>query len=101
MTAIEQRTTALPLPARAWALIAGGGTAGHVVPGLAVAEALGALGHERSSIVFVGSARGMEARLVPRAGYALAALPGRGIKRQVSLDNVGAVAGLGRKRHEQ
>ena len=54
---------------RLFALIAGGGSGGHVLPGLAVAEALVARGHDRSTIGFVGSSRGMEARLVPAAGY--------------------------------
>ena len=61
-----------------WALVAGGGTAGHLLPGLAVAEALVARGHERSSIHFVGSDRGVEAELVPAAGFGLDELPGRG-----------------------
>jgi undecaprenyldiphospho-muramoylpentapeptide beta-N-acetylglucosaminyltransferase len=81
-------------PTGAWAVVAGGGTAGHVVPGLAVAEALVALGHERSSLLFVGSERGMEAELVPAAGFRLALLPGRGIQRRATLANVGAVLGI-------
>ena len=78
----------------AWALIAGGGTAGHVVPGLAVAEALVALGHPRRSVVFVGSRRGMEAELVHKAGFRLVLLPGRGIQRRLTPANVGAVVGI-------
>ena len=57
--------------AHAFAVIAGGGTAGHVHPALAVAEALVAAGHRRESIVFVGAATGMEAGLVPDAGHRL------------------------------
>lgn len=79
---------------RAWALIAGGGTAGHVLPGIAIAEALVARGHERSSIRMVGSARGLETRLVPQAGFPFTALPGRGIQRRLTVDNIAAVAGL-------
>ena len=40
-----------------WAIIAGGGTAGHVVPGLAVAHALVARGHPAESIHWVGGRR--------------------------------------------
>jgi len=51
-------------------LIAGGGTGGHVYPGIAVAEEW--LSFEPGNQVrFVGSAHGIEARVVPEAGYAL------------------------------
>jgi undecaprenyldiphospho-muramoylpentapeptide beta-N-acetylglucosaminyltransferase len=75
-------------------VITGGGTAGHVLPALAVAGALLEAGHERGRIRFIGSRRGMEAQLVPQAGFAVALLPGRGIVRRPSLANLGAVAGL-------
>jgi UDP-N-acetylglucosamine--N-acetylmuramyl-(pentapeptide) pyrophosphoryl-undecaprenol N-acetylglucosamine transferase len=81
-----------------FALIAGGGTAGHLLPGLAVADALIARGHVRTDILFVGSARGIERTVVPDAGYEVVLLPGRGIARHMSLSalraNAGAVAGL-------
>jgi undecaprenyldiphospho-muramoylpentapeptide beta-N-acetylglucosaminyltransferase len=81
-------------PARTFALLTGGGTAGHVQPALALGEALVARGHARSSISFVGSRRGMEARLVPEAGFSVTLLPGRGIQRRFTLANLSAVAGL-------
>ncbi len=56
---------------RRW-VIAGGGTGGHVTPALALGEALHARGDE---LLFVGSDRGLEARLVPEAGFALETLP--------------------------
>lgn len=77
-----------------FALIVGGGTAGHVLPGLAIARALVDRGHESASIHFVGSSRGMENVLVPTAGFGLTALSGRGIQRRLTLDNFGAVWGL-------
>jgi len=80
--------------ARAFALITGGGTAGHVQPALAVGEALVDRGHEPSTIVYVGSRRGMEARLVPEAGFDVTLLPGRGIQRRLTRENLGAAAGL-------
>jgi UDP-N-acetylglucosamine--N-acetylmuramyl-(pentapeptide) pyrophosphoryl-undecaprenol N-acetylglucosamine transferase len=46
--------------------MAGGGTGGHVFPLLAVAAELKKRGHE---LLFVGTKRGLEARLVPAAGY--------------------------------
>lgn len=75
-------------------VIAGGGTGGHVYPALAVADALVAAGRPRELVTFVGSKRALEAEVVPAAGYRIALLPGRGIKRRMSVDNVGAVAGL-------
>jgi UDP-N-acetylglucosamine--N-acetylmuramyl-(pentapeptide) pyrophosphoryl-undecaprenol N-acetylglucosamine transferase len=50
-------------------LIAGGGTGGHVFPGLAVAQALRELADV--DVVFVGSPRGLETRIVPQHGYSL------------------------------
>ena len=77
-----------------FAMISGGGTAGHVVPGLAVAAALVDRGHDASSIHYVGSERGVERTMVPAAGFALTLLPGRGIQRRFTRDNVGAIVGL-------
>lgn len=69
-------------------VIAAGGTAGHVVPAIAVADALRAEGAEVS---FVGGERA-EAELVPQAGYALDALRIEGISRTNPLKAARAVA---------
>jgi UDP-N-acetylglucosamine--N-acetylmuramyl-(pentapeptide) pyrophosphoryl-undecaprenol N-acetylglucosamine transferase len=79
---------------RCFALIAGGGTAGHVQPAIAIARALVERGHKRTAVELVGSERGIEARLVPEAGFALTLLPGRGIQRKVSWQNVRSLAQL-------
>src|SRR6476619_6586560 len=50
-------------------LIAGGGTGGHVIPALAIARELKA--RQGAEVLFVGTARGMENRLVPQAGFGL------------------------------
>ncbi|HMK42794.1 MAG TPA: undecaprenyldiphospho-muramoylpentapeptide beta-N-acetylglucosaminyltransferase [Dissulfurispiraceae bacterium] len=58
-------------------LIAGGGTGGHVFPGLAIAEAL--LQHGvADEVAFVGTEHGIEARIIPQAGYKIHFLKGRG-----------------------
>lgn len=77
-----------------WAIVAGGGTAGHLLPGLAVAQALVERGHDPATIHFVGSDRGVEAALVPAAGFGFDELPGRGIQRRLTPANIVAVAGL-------
>jgi undecaprenyldiphospho-muramoylpentapeptide beta-N-acetylglucosaminyltransferase len=75
-------------------VIAGGGTGGHVVPAIAIGQALVERGHEPRRIRFLGSRRGIERTMVPEAGFEVTLLPGRGIARRVTIDNVGAVAGL-------
>jgi UDP-N-acetylglucosamine--N-acetylmuramyl-(pentapeptide) pyrophosphoryl-undecaprenol N-acetylglucosamine transferase len=50
-------------------LIAGGGTGGHIIPALAVAREL--VARHAAEVLFVGTARGMEIRLVPEAGFRL------------------------------
>lgn len=50
-------------------LIAGGGTGGHIIPALAVAREL--VARHGAEVLFVGTARGMESRLVPEAGFKL------------------------------
>ena len=78
-----------------WAVIAGGGTSGHVHPALAIAGELVSRGRSKDEIHFIGSARGLESELVPARGYALTALPGRGIERTINLENVKSIAALG------
>lgn len=77
-----------------WAVVAGGGTAGHLLPGLALARALVTGGRDPASIHFVGSARGPEGIMVPQAGFAVDLLPGRGIQRRLTPANVVAVVDL-------
>lgn len=50
-------------------ILAGGGTGGHVIPALAIAHELRA--RYRAEVVFIGTERGIETRLVPPAGFAL------------------------------
>src|SRR5260370_7860278 len=60
-------------------LIAAGGTGGHIYPGIAVANEI--MRRNRSSTVrFVGTARGLETRLVPKAGFELRLIESAGLK---------------------
>ena len=79
-----------------WAVIAGGGTAGHVLAGLSIARAIVARGAPSGAVHYVGSRRGAEDRLVGEAGFGLTTLPGRGIQRRLTPANLGAAAGLAR-----
>ncbi|KQQ51036.1 glycosyltransferase [Plantibacter sp. Leaf314] len=66
-------------------LLAGGGTAGHVNPLLAVADGLRARDPE-ATILVVGTAEGLEARLVPERGYELLTIPKLPFPRRPNLD---------------
>ncbi|MGH9970012.1 MAG: undecaprenyldiphospho-muramoylpentapeptide beta-N-acetylglucosaminyltransferase [Pyrinomonadaceae bacterium] len=67
------------------ALIAAAGTGGHIYPGIAVAKEI--LRRDPHSVVrFVGTARGLETKLVPQAGFELSIIDSAGLK------NVGARA---------
>jgi UDP-N-acetylglucosamine--N-acetylmuramyl-(pentapeptide) pyrophosphoryl-undecaprenol N-acetylglucosamine transferase len=68
------------MPANKLFLMAGGGTGGHVIPALAVARELRSRGHEA---FFVGTHRGVEARLVPAEGF------------ELNFINVGGLKNLG------
>ena len=61
-------------------LVAGGGSGGHVNPALAMAQNLKAK-YPKAEFLFVGSKRGLENDLVPKAGYKLATIPVRGFSR--------------------
>lgn len=71
-------------------LIAGGGTGGHLFPGVAVAEELRARDAE-SQVLFVGTARGIEARVLPKLGWPLSLIEVSGLK---TVGRLGALKGL-------
>jgi UDP-N-acetylglucosamine:LPS N-acetylglucosamine transferase len=60
-------------------VIAGGGTGGHLYPGLAVARALLARVPE-ARVSFAGTARGLEGRVVPQEGFELDVIRSSGLK---------------------
>src|ERR1051326_5610863 len=59
-------------------LMAAGGTGGHIYPGIAIAKEI--MRRDPSSVVrFVGTARGLENRLVPQAGFELSLIESAGL----------------------
>jgi len=70
------------------AILAAGGTAGHINPALAIADKIKEVFPE-SEILFVGTESGMEAKLTTRSGYRFASIKAAGIRRKITLRNVG------------
>ena len=68
-------------------LFACGGTAGHINPALSVADAL-CRRYPDTEVLFAGNPHGMEARLVPKAGYPFAPIEVEGIQRRISAENI-------------
>ncbi|SNB47817.1 undecaprenyldiphospho-muramoylpentapeptide beta-N-acetylglucosaminyltransferase [Geobacter sp. DSM 9736] len=74
-------------------LIAGGGTGGHLFPGIAVAEEFLARNQE-NEVLFVGTEQGIEARLLPRLGFSLRCITAAGIRYKGTLSQIKGVAML-------
>lgn len=68
------------------AIIAAAGTGGHINPGIAIANKIKEK-EKDSEIIFVGTNRGLENDLVPRAGYELKTINAHGLERKLSLEN--------------
>ncbi len=69
-------------------LIACGGTGGHINPGLAIADIIKSK-YPDAEFLFAGTPKGMEARLVPQAGFRLETIKVAGFQRSLSLENIG------------
>lgn len=67
-------------------IIAAAGTGGHINPGIAIANKIKEQ-EPNSEIIFIGTNRGLENDLVPRAGYELRTIQAYGFNRKISLDN--------------
>ena len=68
-------------------VIAAAGTAGHINPGLAIAKKIQEE-QKDSKIIFIGTTRGLENDLVPRAGYELKTIEAYGLSKKISIDNI-------------
>ncbi len=70
-------------------LISGGGTGGHINPALAIAEKIKSCNKD-AVIEYVGTEKGLEASLVPKAGYKIHFIKVKGFKRRLTLENIDA-----------
>jgi len=68
-------------------IIAAAGTAGHINPGLAIANKI-KQEEKDSQIIFIGTTRGLENDLVPRAGYELKTIEAYGLSKKISIENM-------------
>lgn len=68
-------------------LLAGGGTAGHINPALAIADCIKAH-HPKAQIAFVGNKDSMEERIISHTGYQFYTMKVRGFQRSLSLQNI-------------
>ncbi|NMA67760.1 MAG: undecaprenyldiphospho-muramoylpentapeptide beta-N-acetylglucosaminyltransferase [Clostridiaceae bacterium] len=71
-------------------IISGGGTGGHIYPGLAIAKEIKTKEPD-ADILFVGTKHGLEGKLVPREGYDIKFIEVSGFKRKLSLDTLKTV----------
>ena len=79
-------------------IIAAAGTGGHINPGIAIANKI-KKEQPDSEIIFVGTTRGLENDLVPKAGYELRTIEAYGLSKKISIQNmknmIKTVKGLG------
>ena len=68
-------------------IIAAAGTAGHINPGLAIANKI-KKEEKDSKIIFIGTTRGLENDLVPRAGYELKTIDAYGLSKKITIENM-------------
>ena len=68
-------------------VIAAAGTAGHINPGIAIAKKIQEE-QKNSKIIFIGTTRGLENDLVPRAGYELKTIDAYGLSKKISIENI-------------
>jgi UDP-N-acetylglucosamine:LPS N-acetylglucosamine transferase len=73
------------------AVVTGGGTAGHVLPALAIAEALVDAGHDPATIRYIGAQRGIETELLPTTPFAHTFYDVDGLQRSLDRRNLGFV----------
>ena len=68
-------------------IISAAGTGGHINPGIAIANKIKEK-EPKSEILFIGTNRGLENDLVPRAGFNLKTIEAYGFKKEISIENL-------------
>ena len=71
-------------------LLSGGGTGGHIYPALALMRRIKTV-HPDAEFLYVGTERGLESTIVPKAGVPFRSVDIQGLKRSLSLDNLKTV----------
>jgi UDP-N-acetylglucosamine--N-acetylmuramyl-(pentapeptide) pyrophosphoryl-undecaprenol N-acetylglucosamine transferase len=74
-------------------LLSGGGTGGHVYPAIAIANRIKE-NYPDAEILFVGTPKGIESEIVPKAGYEIKTVTVQGFKRKIDFDNLKRVLKL-------
>jgi len=71
-------------------IISGGGTGGHIYPGISLAYEIKDR-DIKNDILFVGTERGLESKIIPREGFKIVKIKARGIKRKICFENLTAI----------
>ena len=71
-------------------IISGGGTGGHIYPGISLACEIKDR-DIKNDILFVGTERGLESKLIPREGFKIVKIKAQGIKRKICFENLTAI----------
>lgn len=75
-------------------IIAGGGTGGHIYPAIAIANGLKHNRNNDIEILFIGTRKGLEKDLIPKAGFSLEIIRVKGFERKLSFDTLKSIGEL-------
>lgn len=75
-------------------VVSGGGTGGHIYPALAIARYFAEV--EKAEILYIGTERGLESDIVPRAGFDFRTIEVSGLRRSLSIDTLKTFIRLGK-----
>jgi UDP-N-acetylglucosamine--N-acetylmuramyl-(pentapeptide) pyrophosphoryl-undecaprenol N-acetylglucosamine transferase len=72
------------------AIISGGGTGGHIYPGISLAYEIKKR-NANNKVLFIGTERGLESKIIPREGFNFKKISARGIQRKICFENIMAI----------